>query len=106
MVSMCSVARGCRSRGTGLLDEGLHQGARRARGLEVVRAEAVLEALQRQPDHGLGQPDLGGLDVTLNGGIENVFDRDPAGARLEYGYDPFIGSAIGRTFRLGTKVRF
>lgn len=50
--------------------------------------------------------DLGGLDVTLNGGIENVFDRDPAGARLEYGYDPFIGSAIGRTFRLGTKVRF
>ncbi|QKG72202.1 TonB-dependent receptor domain-containing protein [Erythrobacter mangrovi] len=50
--------------------------------------------------------ELAGVDVTLTGGVENIFDRDPAGARLEYGYDPFIGTSIGRTFKIATKVRF
>ncbi|WP_120717350.1 TonB-dependent receptor domain-containing protein [Tsuneonella amylolytica] len=49
---------------------------------------------------------LGGIDATITGGVENIFDEDPPGARLEYGYDPYIGSALGRTFKLGTKVRF
>jgi len=30
----------------------------------------------------------------------------PPEARLEYSYDPFIGTAKGRTFKIGTKVRF
>ncbi|MCR2833515.1 TonB-dependent receptor domain-containing protein [Parerythrobacter lacustris] len=50
--------------------------------------------------------DTAGLDLTLTGGIENIFDEDPPAARLEYSYDPFIGSALGRTFKLGTRVRF
>lgn len=49
---------------------------------------------------------LGGIDATITGGVENIFDQDPPAARLEYGYDPFIGSALGRTFKLGTKVKF
>ncbi|HQS96874.1 MAG: hypothetical protein B7X90_01080 [Novosphingobium sp. 17-62-19] len=48
----------------------------------------------------------GGLDMQITAGVENIFDTDPPAARLEYSYDPFIGSALGRTFRLGTKVRF
>ncbi|MXO89879.1 TonB-dependent receptor domain-containing protein [Pontixanthobacter aquaemixtae] len=50
--------------------------------------------------------DTAGVDFTITAGIENIFDTDPPAARLEYGYDPFIGSALGRTFKLGTKVRF
>lgn len=49
---------------------------------------------------------LGGLNVELQAGIENVFDTEPSAARLEYSYDPFIGTAKGRTFKLGTKLRF
>lgn len=48
----------------------------------------------------------GGLNVQLTAGVENIFDRDPPQARLEYSYDPFIGSPLGRTFRVSTKVRF
>lgn len=50
--------------------------------------------------------ETGGLDLQFTAGVENVFDTDPPEARLEYSYDPFIGNALGRTFRLGTKVRF
>lgn len=48
----------------------------------------------------------GGLDFQITAGVENIFDTDPPEARLEYSYDPFIGSALGRTFRLGTKIKF
>ncbi|MXO89881.1 TonB-dependent receptor domain-containing protein [Pontixanthobacter aquaemixtae] len=47
-----------------------------------------------------------GLDVQLQGSVSNIFDEDPPIARLELGYNPFLGNAIGRTFRLGAKVRF
>ena len=49
---------------------------------------------------------IAGSDVTITAGVENIFDEDPPAARLEYSYDPFIGSALGRTFKLGAKVRF
>ncbi|MDG6078844.1 TonB-dependent receptor [Erythrobacter litoralis] len=49
---------------------------------------------------------LAGLEAELQAGVENVFDREPSAARLEYSYDPFIGTAKGRTYRIGTKVRF
>ena len=47
-----------------------------------------------------------GVEAELQAGVENVFDTDPPAARLEYSYDPFIGTAKGRTFKIGTKVRF
>ena len=50
--------------------------------------------------------DLGGADFQLSGGVENLFNRAPSAARLEYSYDPFIGSAIGRVFKLGGKIKF
>ncbi|XAP77604.1 TonB-dependent receptor [Citromicrobium bathyomarinum] len=49
---------------------------------------------------------LGGIEAELQAGVENLFDTDPPEARLEYGYDPFIGTAKGRTFKIGTKIRF
>lgn len=49
---------------------------------------------------------LAGVDAELQAGVENVFDTDPSAARLEYSYDPFIGTAKGRTFKVGTKLRF
>ncbi|ALE15783.1 TonB-dependent receptor [Altererythrobacter epoxidivorans] len=50
--------------------------------------------------------DMAGVNFQLTGGVENIFDKDPPAARLEYSYDPYIGSALGRTFKLGGKVRF
>ncbi|MEL7774732.1 TonB-dependent receptor [Citromicrobium bathyomarinum] len=49
---------------------------------------------------------LAGVEAELQGGIENLFDTDPPAARLEYSYDPFIGTAKGRTFKVGVKLRF
>ena len=49
---------------------------------------------------------LAGIEAELQAGVENIFDRAPSAARLEYSYDPFIGTAKGRTFRLGTKLKF
>ena len=46
------------------------------------------------------------VDIQLQGTVSNIFDEDPPIARLELGYNPFLGNAIGRTFRLGAKVRF
>lgn len=45
-------------------------------------------------------------DVSLNFGITNLFDRQPSAARLEAGYDPFIGNPLGRVFEFGVKVDF
>ena len=45
-------------------------------------------------------------DVSLNFGITNLFDRQPSAARLEAGYDPFIGNPLGRVFEFGVKVAF
>jgi iron complex outermembrane receptor protein len=44
--------------------------------------------------------------IQLQGTVENIFDKDPSGARLELGYDPFFGNPLGRTFRLGARVNF
>ncbi|MDZ4374760.1 MAG: TonB-dependent receptor [Phenylobacterium sp.] len=45
-------------------------------------------------------------DTTVTASVFNIFDRDPSGARLEAGYDPFIGNPYGRTFKLGARKRF
>ncbi len=36
----------------------------------------------------------------------NIFDQDPPAARLEPSYDPFIGSPIGRSFKIGLTTSF
>ena len=33
-------------------------------------------------------------------------DAEPAEAQLPLGYNPFIGNAIGRNYRLGIRTRF
>jgi iron complex outermembrane receptor protein len=38
--------------------------------------------------------------------VQNVFDQDPSAARLELNYDPFIGSALGRTVKIGIRQGF
>ncbi|HEX7886659.1 MAG TPA: TonB-dependent receptor [Phenylobacterium sp.] len=45
-------------------------------------------------------------DTTLTASVFNILDRDPSGARLEAGYDPFIGSPYGRTFKVGARKTF
>lgn len=46
------------------------------------------------------------VEVQLQGGVENIFDEDPPGARIDLGYNPFIGNPLGRVFRLGGRVKF
>lgn len=45
-------------------------------------------------------------DTTVTASVFNIFDRDPSAARLEAGYDPFIGSPYGRSFKLGVRKKF
>ena len=45
-------------------------------------------------------------DVTLNASVENFTDEDPAAARTELSYNPFVGNALGRTFTIGAKIRY
>jgi outer membrane receptor protein involved in Fe transport len=45
-------------------------------------------------------------DMRLNVSVVNVFDEDPPAAREELGYDPLMGSPLGRTFEIGIKKTF
>ncbi|WP_293457189.1 TonB-dependent receptor [Phenylobacterium sp.] len=45
-------------------------------------------------------------DTTVTATVFNIFDRDPSAARLEAGYDPFIGNPYGRTFKVGVRKKF
>jgi iron complex outermembrane receptor protein len=45
-------------------------------------------------------------ETTVSFTVENILDTDPPFARLELNYDPFTGSPIGRTFKLGVTKRF
>lgn len=45
-------------------------------------------------------------DVQLTAAVLNIFDEEPAQAYLPLGYNPFIGNAIGRNFRLGIRTKF
>ena len=45
-------------------------------------------------------------DTTVTLSVDNVFDEDPSFARLDLSYDPFTGSPLGRTFKVGVRKRF
>jgi iron complex outermembrane receptor protein len=45
-------------------------------------------------------------DLTLSASVENFTDEDPSFARLDLSYDPFTSSALGRTYKLGLRMRF
>ncbi len=45
-------------------------------------------------------------NTTLYFTVQNLFDQDPSRARLELSYDPFIGNALGRTFKIGVRQTF
>ena len=45
-------------------------------------------------------------DYTLTATVNNIFDKAPPFARLDYNYDPFTGSALLRTFKLGVSAKF
>jgi len=49
---------------------------------------------------------LGGVDVQLQGVIDNFTDEEPADAQLPLGFNPFIGNAIGRNYRVSLRTRF
>ncbi|MEO7690654.1 MAG: TonB-dependent receptor [Sphingomonas sp.] len=46
------------------------------------------------------------FDTTANLTVMNIFDRDPSFARLDYNYDPFTGSALGRNYKIGLTKKF
>jgi iron complex outermembrane recepter protein len=45
-------------------------------------------------------------NMTVNATVENFTDEDPSFARLDLSYDPFTSSALGRTYKLGLRMRF
>ena len=45
-------------------------------------------------------------ETTATLSVLNIFDRDPSFARLDYNYDPFTGSALGRNFKVGLSKKF
>lgn len=44
--------------------------------------------------------------TTINLTVNNLTDRDPSFARLEYNYDPFTGNPVGRSFKIGVSQKF
>jgi iron complex outermembrane recepter protein len=44
--------------------------------------------------------------TSLSVSVENLLDEDPSLARLDLSYDPFTGSAFGRTYKVGFRKRF
>ncbi|MBX7495172.1 TonB-dependent receptor [Qipengyuania sp. 6B39] len=49
---------------------------------------------------------IAGADLQLQASVENFTDEEPAEAQLPLSYNPFIGNAIGRNYRLGIRARF
>jgi len=47
-----------------------------------------------------------GDSMALTATVANMFDRDPPPAQEEFGYDPWTGNPLGRTFELGVKKAF
>lgn len=45
-------------------------------------------------------------DLRLTASVNNITDEDPPESRQELGYDPRMGSPLGRTFELGIKKTF
>lgn len=45
-------------------------------------------------------------DLTMSFTVINLTDEDPSFARLDYNYDPLIGNALGRQYKLGFTARF
>ncbi len=45
-------------------------------------------------------------DLRLTASVQNITDEDPPQSRQELGYDPRMGSPLGRTFELGLKKTF
>jgi len=45
-------------------------------------------------------------DLNVGLAVVNVFDKDPSKARLQLGYDPYIGDPLGRTIQLSIKKSF
>ncbi|USQ93917.1 TonB-dependent receptor domain-containing protein [Caulobacter sp. RL271] len=45
-------------------------------------------------------------DMALTATVANIFDRDPPPAQEEFGYDPWTGNPLGRTFEIGFKKAF
>lgn len=45
-------------------------------------------------------------DLALTATVANIFDRDPPPAQEEFGYDPWTGNPLGRTFEIGVKKSF
>ena len=45
-------------------------------------------------------------DMALTATVANMFDRDPPPAQEEFGYDPWTGNPLGRTFEIGFKKAF
>lgn len=45
-------------------------------------------------------------DFVLSLAIDNLTDEDPPFTQQQYSYDPFIGSALGRTYKVGIRKVF
>lgn len=45
-------------------------------------------------------------ETTVVATVDNIFDEDPSFARLDLGYDPFTGGALGRTLKLTVTKKF
>jgi iron complex outermembrane receptor protein len=45
-------------------------------------------------------------DTTMVVSVNNIFDQDPSFARLDLGYDPFTGGALGRTVKVSVSKKF
>lgn len=71
-------------------------------GQVVTKGQTIKSTILAEVDYRVQLP----WETTVIVSIDNLFDQDPAFARLDLNYDPFTGNALGRTFKLAVKKRF
>ncbi len=71
-------------------------------GQVVTKGQTIKSKVLAELDYRVELP----WDTTATLSVDNLFDEDPSFARLDLNYDPFTGSALGRTFKVSVKKRF
>lgn len=67
---------------------------------------ATVDAFTQHDIHAQYDLPIDAVKAQLQFSIENFTNAPPPASRLEPSYDPFIGNALGRVFRLGARVQF
>ena len=65
-----------------------------------------MSEVSREPDNDATRHFGLSTGTTIAVSALNIFDRDPPFARLDYNYDPFTATPLGRNFKVSVSQKF